>query len=163
MQKLLVYLISCATPLIAGCTTVSNIASAIPEALGRTSLMYKPDIQQGNVLQQKDINRLQLGMTKNQVKFIMGTPMLVDTFHLERWDYLYLLNAPGKKPVRERVTLFFEDDSLIQIAGDLYPNPEADESPDEEGTIFSVPDYVAEEKGLITRALGKFKMKPNPE
>ncbi len=163
MQKLLVYLICCATLLIAGCSTVRNIASAIPEALGRTSLMHKPDIQQGNVLQQTDINRLQLGMTKNQVKFIMGTPMLVDLFHLERWDYLYLLNEPGKKPEQEQVTLFFEDDNLVRIAGDLYPNPEADESPDEEGAVFSVPDYVAKEQGLITRALGKLRMNTNPD
>lgn len=159
MQKFLIYLISIAGLLTTGCSTISDIASAIPKALGRTSLMYKPDIQQGNVLQQRDINRLQPGMSKNQVKFIMGTPMLVDLFHLERWDYLYLLNEHRSDLEQRRVTLFFDDDKLVRMAGDLRPGPEDEERPNEAGEVFSVPDYVDKDKGLITRALEMIKIK----
>ena len=160
MQKLLIYLISFANLLTVGCSTVGDITSAVPRSLGNTRLMYKPDIQQGNVLQQRDIDRLQPGMSKNQVQFIMGTPILVDLFHLERWDYLYLLHRQGKAPQQERVTLFFDDNRLVRIDRDLNPHPITEEFiEEEEGAVYSVPDYVDKERGLITRVLEIFKIK----
>lgn len=85
--------------------------------------------------------------------------MLVDLFHLERWDYLYLLQRQGKLPEHERITLYFEDNKLIRIDSDLSPHPVTNINPNEAGAVYTVPNYVDKERGLITRALEKIGLK----
>jgi outer membrane protein assembly factor BamE len=76
---------------------------------------HKIDIQQGNVVSEEQLARLQTGMDQRQVRLIMGTPMLTDPFHPERWDYYYSLR-PGREPVvRYRATLFFDNGRLQRI------------------------------------------------
>jgi outer membrane protein assembly factor BamE len=89
--------------------------------------VYKIDIQQGNVITQDMIDKLKPGMTKVQVKFIMGTPLIADTFNQNRWDYFYGMK-PAKGPeVRERMAIFFKDDKLSSLRGDFMPNPTSNE------------------------------------
>lgn len=89
--------------------------------------VYKFDIQQGNIIDQTMIDQLKPGMTKSQVRFVMGTPLVADTFNQNRWDYFYSLN-PAKGPeVRERMAIFFKGDKLIGLRGDFMPNPEQTE------------------------------------
>ncbi|MEE4080229.1 outer membrane protein assembly factor BamE [Pseudomonas viridiflava] len=91
--------------------------------------VYKIDIQQGNVVTQDMINQLRPGMTRRQVRFIMGNPLLTDTFHADRWDYLYSLQPGGGERQQERVSLIFnESDQLVSLSGDFMPGVSRDEA-----------------------------------
>lgn len=79
------------------------------------SCAYKPDVQQGNTLEDEQIAQLKLGMTKQQVVFLMGTAILKDPFHKNRWDYLYTHAKGREKPTRRVLTLYFENDRLSKI------------------------------------------------
>ena len=70
--------------------------------------VYKIDIQQGNVVTQDMIDQLRPGMTRRQVRFIMGNPLLTDTFHANRWDYLYSIQPGGGERLQERVSVIFD-------------------------------------------------------
>ena len=83
--------------------------------------VYKLDIPQGNVLTQEAVNQLKPGMTPRQVQFIMGTPIIEDTFNAGRWDYIYTMKAANQTPTLSRVTVIFSDGLLSNIIGDLRP------------------------------------------
>lgn len=81
--------------------------------------VYRIDVQQGNNVDQEMLNKLEPGMTKNQVAYVMGTPLLIDTFHPNRWDYLYSFEPGNGDREQRRITLFFdEDETLSHIEGD---------------------------------------------
>jgi len=80
-------------------------------------LIYKQNVQQGNAHEQEDLDQIQLGMTKKQVAYLLGTPAIQDPFHHDRWDYISMLSRRGGEPVRRLVTLTFEDDALIATDG----------------------------------------------
>lgn len=82
---------------------------------------YKMDVQQGNVITPKMMLQLKPAMTKSQVRFILGTPLLADTFHRDRWDYFYEMNRGGKVIERRRVILEFENETLKSVRGDIIP------------------------------------------
>ena len=82
---------------------------------------YKMDIQQGNVVTQDMISRLQLGMTRSQVRFALGTPLVVDPFRGDRWDYVYLYMKQGAVTEQRRIVVVFKDDKLAHIEGDVVP------------------------------------------
>jgi len=71
---------------------------------------FRANVTQGNVIEQSSLDALQPGMSKTQVLFIMGSPLLVDPFHLERWDYVYTIAVGWDPKVERRVSLFFEND-----------------------------------------------------
>jgi outer membrane protein assembly factor BamE (lipoprotein component of BamABCDE complex) len=80
-------------------------------------LIYKQNVQQGNAHEQEDLDQIQLGMSKKQVAYLLGTPAIADPFHQDRWDYISMLSRRGGEPVRRLVTLTFENDSLISTDG----------------------------------------------
>ena len=83
---------------------------------------YRPDIQQGNFISQEMLAQLKVGQTREQVKFILGTPLLTDVFHAQRWDYpFYLARGNGELTTR-RVTLYFKDDKLERFEGGHLPS-----------------------------------------
>lgn len=91
--------------------------------------VYKIDIQQGNVVTQDMIDQLRPGMTRSQVRFIMGNPLITDTFHQNRWDYLYSIQPGGGQRQQERVSLQFnESDQLVALEGDFVPGVSRDEA-----------------------------------
>lgn len=92
---------------------------------------YKFDIQQGNFVTQEDVARLQIGMNKEQVRFILGTPLLNDSFHADRWDYVYrLLKADGQVS-QARYTVIFENGVVSRHGGENLPATATDPiSPD---------------------------------
>jgi outer membrane protein assembly factor BamE len=110
--------------------------------------VYKIDIQQGNVVTQDMIDQLRPGMTRRQVRFIMGNPLLTDTFHADRWDYLYSLQPGGGERQQERVSLIFNgNDQLVSLAGDFMPGVSRDEAILGKGSDTSVtPDEKAQPK-----------------
>lgn len=91
--------------------------------------VYKIDIQQGNVVTQDMIDQLRPGMTRRQVRFIMGNPLITDTFHANRWDYLYSIQPGGSARQQERVSLIFNaNDQLVGLSGDFVPGMSRDEA-----------------------------------
>lgn len=97
------------------------LAAAVGLALATGGCSYflpephKIDIQQGNRVKQEDLDKIKVGMTRDQVKFVLGTPLLQDAFHQNRWDYMYYLMDGKGKVVKSRVSLFFEGDQLVRI------------------------------------------------
>ena len=77
--------------------------------------IYKINKQQGNITKQKQVDKLEIGMTKEQVQFIMGTPMSVDSFNTDRWDYIYTYKPGHSELTRNNMTLTFADNKLIKI------------------------------------------------
>lgn len=89
--------------------------------------VYRIDIQQGNDVTQEMLNQLEPGMTKNQVAYVMGTPLLIDTFNPDRWDYIYSYQPGGGEREQRRITLHFDDaDKLTRIDGDIRTVAKAD-------------------------------------
>jgi outer membrane protein assembly factor BamE len=82
--------------------------------------VYRVDVQQGNVLTEEMLAQLTPGMDKRKVRFLLGTPILVDTFNQDRWDYIYTLSRGGGTFEQRQVTLFFEDERLARIEGDVH-------------------------------------------
>jgi outer membrane protein assembly factor BamE len=82
---------------------------------------YRPDIQQGNFVSQEMLNQLKVGQTRDQVKFILGTPLLQDAFHANRWDYPFYLARGNGELTTSRVTVFFKDDKVDHFDGGNLP------------------------------------------
>lgn len=81
------------------------------------NIVFKQNIQQGNAIEQDKLDQLKLGMTMNQVSFLMGTPAVRDPFHQQRWDYYYSFSIRGGEPITRLVTLKFENSILAEIKG----------------------------------------------
>jgi len=81
--------------------------------------IYRASIAQGNLIKQEDLDQAEIGMTKAQVRFLLGTPMIDDPFERSRWDYVYYLKIGRKDAGQKRwVTIYFEDDSVSEIRKD---------------------------------------------
>ena len=87
--------------------------------------VYKLSIQQGNVITQEMVDRLKPGMTRNQVEFVMGKPVLADPFKQDQWVYVYTLEVPDYFIQNFKMVLTFEDDTLATITGDYLPQDAA--------------------------------------
>lgn len=96
--------------LLAGCKQVPMLPSLTP---------YKIDIQQGNHVTQEMVEKLKPGMSRAQVRFLLGTPLVVDPFRNDRWDYVYLYYKAGELTEQRRVSVIFEDDRLKRVDGDV--------------------------------------------
>jgi outer membrane protein assembly factor BamE len=83
---------------------------------------YRPDVQQGNFVSQEMMAQLREGMTHDQVKFLMGTPLLTDMFHADRWDYVFRLQKGNGEILTSRVSIFFNDDRVARFEGGNLPS-----------------------------------------
>ena len=90
---------------------------------------HRIDVQQGNALDQENVARLKPGLNRSQVRFLMGTPLVVDPFRTDRWDYVYVYYKAGKLAEQKRISLFFDGDILARIEGDLPVAAPAAEPP----------------------------------
>ncbi len=82
---------------------------------------YRPDVQQGNFVSQEMLAQLKAGQTREQVKFILGTPLLTDVFHANRWDFPFYLARGNGELTSARVTVFFKDDVVERFEGGNLP------------------------------------------
>jgi outer membrane protein assembly factor BamE len=82
---------------------------------------YKMDIQQGNIVTQEMVAKLQPGMSRSQVRFVLGTPLVADMFHADRWDYVYRLEQGGRMVEERKLVAVFSGDKLLRIEGDVVP------------------------------------------
>ncbi len=114
MQKLLIPLFFLANSLLlSGCTN------------WEFPWVYRINVDQGNIITQEKVNQLKPGMTREQVRFVMGSPLLADTFNENRWDYIYTLRDGEGKNTEQRLTVFFVDDQLARLSGTLMPQASA--------------------------------------
>lgn len=81
---------------------------------------YRIEIQQGNFLSQEMVSQLKLGMSKDQVRFVLGTPLITDSFHADRWDYVFRRQKANSNVLEQRkLAVFFDDGKLKRIEGDV--------------------------------------------
>ena len=83
---------------------------------------YKIDIVQGNFVSREQVEALQPGMGRQQVREIMGTPLVTSLFHNDRWEYVFTLKRPGVEVQTRKLTVFFEGDSFVRSEGDEMPS-----------------------------------------
>lgn len=111
---------------------------------------YVPDVVQGNFISSEQFSKLKEGMTREQVRQIMGTPLLASYFHANRWDYVFEFKREGETIGKERrVTLFFEGDRLIKFGGDTLPT--------EVELVAEIDSYARERRSFWDVMTGKNK------
>lgn len=78
--------------------------------------VYQASLSQGNLLDQEDVDQLEVGMTRSQVRFLLGTPMIDDPFHKDRWDYVYYLRIGREKAIFKRwLSVYFDGDTVSEV------------------------------------------------
>lgn len=108
--------------------------------LGTGGCVYRMTVQQGNFLDPKQVSQLQVGMTRSQVRFLLGTPMLPDAFDRDRWDYLYYEKIGRlKKPDQRRLTVWFDQDKVQRFENVGTPLADVAAAPAEPAAIPAVP------------------------
>ncbi len=144
---------------LAACRQMPDVPAAISP--------YKMDVQQGNVVTQEMVAKLKPGMTRSQVRFALGSPLIVDPFRTDRWDYVYTYQKQGRPLENWRLVVIFEDDRLLRIEGDAVPydptaHPPGKSAPKPaaaatEATAGNAekPGEEQHEKGFFGRALEK--------
>lgn len=116
---------------------------------------YQPDIQQGNIINNSDLREIRYGMSKQEVLFILGTPMVIDPFNEQRWDYFYSKRDQTKDETSQRlITVLFEGNKLVKLQGDVdLANVQQLEPSTEDkqhgGSVITEPTQP--EKGLLNR------------
>ena len=94
--------------------------------------VYRINVEQGNVVNEEMVEKLRPGLNKRQVRYIMGTPLIEDSFHADRWDYRYLLRNGTETLVETRLTLWFDGDELARAEGPDAPDWAVSDAPDTE-------------------------------
>lgn len=160
MRKVLTYLVIGATLVLAGCSTQKKTDLYYRSSpLERLPFVYKMTVQQGNIVTEEMVDRLEPGMSKSQVRFLLGTPMLTDLFHTDRWDYTYTIRRGHSDLKTTQLTLFFEEDSLVRVEGDLRPDPDRAARREPADLLVSVPDWE-DKRGFFGRTASKLGAEP---
>ena len=90
-------------------------------SLAGCGLVHKIDVQQGNYVTQDAAARLRVGMTKAEVRQTLGTPLLIDAFHANQWDYYFSNTRGGKREDAKRFSVYFKDDKVVSFEGNSHP------------------------------------------
>ncbi|MFC4418948.1 outer membrane protein assembly factor BamE [Cupriavidus pampae] len=119
MRPTLVTSLLAATVLVGACSAYDSTSRKVANAI----TPYRINIVQGNFVSREAASQLREGMTRDQVRFLLGTPLLTDVFHANRWDYVFSFRR-GSTPVvqQRRYTVFFQDDKLVKFSGDELPS-----------------------------------------
>jgi outer membrane protein assembly factor BamE len=113
--------------------------AAVVLAGALSGCVYRLDIQQGNYLEGKSVDQLQVGMTRTQVRYLLGTPMVPDIFDRDRWDYLYYFqHGRLRRPAQRHPVVFFKEDKVARFVRDNVPDS-APEAPDQGAPISKFP------------------------
>ncbi len=139
MIKLLILIVSSLAVVVTGC---SNYIPA-----------YKIDVQQGNILTQEDVDQIRIGMDKNKIQYILGSPTITDPFHAARWDYVYTLKQGYKQLHKKNISLYFEKDILVKTSGSIQPDPahSKDVSSYKKQQVINVNPPVRQKPGWLKR------------
>lgn len=116
-RPLLPMLLTLPALLFAGCSNTPDITSRLSP--------YRIDVRQGNYVTQDMVAKLKPGMSRDQVRFALGTPLVADMFHADRWDYVYRFQPGRGEAQLRRLVVFFEEDKLVRVGGDVVAESEA--------------------------------------
>jgi outer membrane protein assembly factor BamE len=118
---------------------------------------YRMEIQQGNFISQDTVSQLKLGMTKEQVRFVLGTPLITDSFHADRWDYVFRRQRSNSRELEHhKLAVFFEDGKLVRIDSDVIPAAAAD------APAVKMPEARKAEEPAAQAPAAKPEMQANP-
>jgi outer membrane protein assembly factor BamE len=115
LRRLALGLTACAV--LAGCGTLDGASQRIAGVVKP----FQIQVVQGNFVSREQVAYLQPGLTRQQVREVLGTPLLASVFHAERWDYVFTLRRQGVEPQAYRLTVFFKGDTLERFEGDTMP------------------------------------------
>jgi outer membrane protein assembly factor BamE len=130
MKKILIYISSLFLLVLSGCTNWDEF-----------SLVHSPDIEQGNIVTPEMVTLLEPGMSKRQVRFALGSPMLNDVFHEQRWDYLLSIKRRNEPLEIKQFSVYFDGDRLARYTGDIEPATSVETEQEKKEILVSVPDY----------------------
>jgi outer membrane protein assembly factor BamE len=106
--------------------TVTAVSAAIcmtAGIIGLSGCIYRVDVPQGNYIEQDRVDLLRIDMTREQVRYVLGTPITIDPFNKNRWNYIFLIQEGWKDPVQKNLFVIFENDRLADIQGDFKKGP----------------------------------------
>lgn len=120
------FLVATVVPLaviaLSGCSSWRNVSLSSPETLFGLLQPYKIDVVQGNVVTQEVMAQIQPGLGRAQVREILGSPLLADPFHADRWDYVFSIQRQGVPAQQRRVTVYFKNDAVERFEADSLPS-----------------------------------------
>ena len=114
----LVVLIGASMAALTGCGSLDGASSRIANIVKP----YRVDVVQGNFVSREQVEALQPGMSRQQVREILGTPLVTSLFHADRWEYVFTLKRPGEEVQTRKLTVFFQGDALERFEGDEMPS-----------------------------------------
>lgn len=134
MKRFLLFL-----PFLAACSNTPQV----PQITSYLS-PYRIDVRQGNLVTQEMVMQLKPGLTRDQVRFILGSPLVADMFHVDRWDYVYRFQSGRGEIQQRRLTVFFQDNKLSRVAGDVVAEDSASaQAPKPAAQVIDIPAPAA--------------------
>src|SRR3989338_1001617 len=122
-------------PFLAACSNTPQITSYLKP--------YRIDVRQGNLVTQEMVVQLKPGLTREQVRFILGSPLVADMFHVDRWDYVYRFQ-PGHGEAQQRhLAVFFQDNKLTRVAGDVVADDGSQADAPKPAQVIDIPAPAA--------------------
>jgi len=102
-------------------TACSTIDDPVSRAIRKVT-PYRVEVVQGNFVSREQVQALRVSMTRNQVKDILGTPLIASVFHADRWDYAFTIERKGTQPQQRQLSVYFKDDLFVRYEGDDLPS-----------------------------------------
>ena len=119
-------------PVLAACSNAPQITNYLSP--------YRIDVRQGNFVTQEMVAQLKPGLSREQVRFILGSPLVADMFHVERWDYVYRFRPGRGEAQQRRLAVFFQDNKLTRVTGDVVADDgSAAEAPKTAARVIDIP------------------------
>lgn len=137
MKNILNIIVLCLAVIVTGCTRFVPV-------------VYKIDVEQGNIITQKDVNKIKVGMSRKQIRYALGTPLIADSFHKARWDYIFTSKKGYKKPTRKQISIHFKNDVVTKIEGDIQPQKQSAVKVKPETTVVVI-NPKEKRKGIFKR------------
>jgi len=159
MRKVLIYSALGATLAATGCSSAGSKSGDRTSVLESFPFVYKMTVQQGNIITEEEVDLLEPGMTKAQVRYLLGTPLLTDLFHTERWDYVYTIRRGHKDMEVKPFSVYFANDALVRVEGYFHPDPARAAQQEPQDLLVDVPDWDGE-KGFFRKTLTKIGLEP---
>lgn len=151
MQKVLIFLTIGATLAISSCSGKEKKPEYHESVLSNLPFVYKMTVQQGNIVTEEMIDRLEPGMSPNQVRYLLGTPVLVDIFHTDRWFYTYTIRRGHEEMEKRPIAVFFQGDEMVRVEGFIRPDAQRAASREPQELVVSVPDWEGD-RGILSKA-----------
>ncbi|MDP9900368.1 outer membrane protein assembly factor BamE [Variovorax ginsengisoli] len=157
------WLLAAASAAILGLTACGSVTERSRDALAAVT-PYKVEVVQGNFVSSEQVEALKPGMSRQQVREILGTSLLTDVFHNDRWDYVFTIRRQGVEPQQRRLTLFFKGELLERFEGDKMPSEQDFVATlDTRKRLGKVPQLEASEDQLKKFTPGKTAQPAGPD